>query len=77
MEVKEERLSEEKALNERIVALKASNREDIKKVSGQMIVQVSYPFQEECLLNIFPEDTNILKDFTLEVSDTVLYAALR
>ena len=32
MEVKEERLSEEKALNQMIVSLKASNHEDIKKV---------------------------------------------
>ena len=77
MEVKQEILSEEKVLNGRINALKASNREEIKKVSGQMIVQVSYPFQEESLINIFPDDTNILKDFTLEVSDTVLFAALR
>ncbi len=77
MEVKQDILSEEKYLKGRISALKASNLVGIKKVSGQMIVQVSYPFEEESLINIFPEDTNILKDFTLEVTDTVLFAALR
>ena len=77
MEVKEERLCEEKALNQMIVSLKTSNHEDIKKVFGQMIVQISFPWEEESVLNIFPEDTSMLKDFTLEVSNTVLFAALR
>ena len=78
LELEEERFSEEQILLERIEVLKQENSIALQRVTGQIIVNVAMPWEkEENYMDISPEDSVMLREFNLELSDSFVNICLR
>lgn len=76
-EREQEKISEDALLSQQAEILHSSNSELYKNVTGQMIVDVSMPGEDEVYCDIAPEDTSMLVNPNIEISDTIVLICLR